>query len=321
MIGQVIKLDRGFPLVLAEDGREYRCEHATSLVKEEADRAVIGDKVEIEVPYEHDKGIIEKILPRTNKFIRKDPTERAVAQVLAANFDTVMIVQPANDINIKLLERELVLAHETGAQVVVVLAKVDLLDRPEEGERISAEVQQHIGEEELILVSAVTGTGMARVRELVPRKKTAVLIGKSGVGKSSLVNMLVGEELQDTTEVRSGDGKGRHTTVSREMIALPEGGFIIDMPGVRGLGLWDAEEGIGAAFTDIEELAQSCRFGDCKHESEPGCAVQKAAEEGTLSVDRLESYQALKNESRDIHKRRDEAKRIQTRKGHPRHRS
>lgn len=149
--------------------------------------------------------------------------------------------------------------------------------------------------------------------------KMAVLLGRSGVGKSSLVNMLVGKEVQDTTPVRQ-DGKGRHTTVSREIIELPTGGSVIDMPGVRGLGLWDADEGIGATFSDIEQLAESCRFRDCTHTSEPGCAVKQAVEEGTLSADRLESYIRLREESQQVKERREEAQRIRTRRGHPRRR-
>ena len=258
--GVVVKLDRGFPLVRLGDGRELRCEHATSLVKGSDQRAVVGDAVRISLPDGHDKGIIEETLPRRTSFVRKDPTERALPQTLAANFDLVIIAQPIEDINTRRLERELVLAHETGA-----------------------------------------------------------LIGRSGVGKSSLVNMLVGSDIQKTTAVR-GDGKGRHTTVSREIIYLPTGGRIIDMPGVRGLGLWDADEGIGAAFSDIEEIASSCRFRDCTHTNEPGCAVRAAVESGDLAAERLESYVRLREESAQVKTRREEAERIRSRRGHPRRR-
>lgn len=156
------------------------------------------------------------------------------------------------------------------------------------------------------------------MRALVPEGETAILLGRSGVGKSSMVNVLLGEEVQQTQAVREGDGKGRHTTVSREIIPIPGAGRLIDMPGVRGLGLWDAEEGIGAAFADVEELAASCRFRDCKHEAEPGCAVRAAVEEGKLSEVRLASYLQLMQETDEIKRRREEAERIRSRTGHPR---
>ena len=161
-----------------------------------------------------------------------------------------------------------------------------------------------------VVVSADDPSSVEAVRALVPPNTTAVLIGKSGVGKSSLINMLVGHELQETTPVRDRDGKGRHTTVSREMVAIPGGGFIMDMPGVRGLGLWEADAGIGAAFADIEEAAERCRFRDCSHEDEPGCAVRAAVESGDISEQRYASYQALRQETKDLRARREEARRM-----------
>ena len=275
--GVVVKLDRGFPLVRLADGRELRCEHATSLVKGSDQRAVVGDNVRISLPDGHDKGIIEETLPRRTSFVRKDPTERALPQTLAANFDLVIVAQPIEDINTRRLERELVLAHETGAEVMVVLTKADLMASPEEVEEVRRRIDGFVGNDELLAISDRDEASVQRLAGIIAEgDKTAVLIGRSGVGKSSLVNMLVGSDVQKTTEVR-GDGKGRHTTVSREIIDLPSGGRIIDMPGVRGLGLWDADEGIGAAFSDIEELASSCRFRDCTHTNEPGCAVRAAA--------------------------------------------
>ena len=283
-------------------------------------RAVVGDNVRISLPDGHDKGIIEETLPRRTSFVRKDPTERALPQTLAANFDLVIVAQPIEDINTRRLERELVLAHETGAEVMVVLTKADLIASPEEVEEVRRRIDGFVGNDELLAISDRDEASVQRLAGIIAEgDKTAVLIGRSGVGKSSLVNMLVGSDVQKTTEVR-GDGKGRHTTVSREIIDLPSGGRIIDMPGVRGLGLWDADEGIGAAFSDIEELASSCRFRDCTHTNEPGCAVRAAVEAGELAANRLESYVRLREESAQVKTRREEAERIRSRRGHPRRR-
>lgn len=307
---QVVKLDRGFPLVRMEDGTLIRCEHATSLVKGEALRAVVGDFVDVTVPEDHDKGIIDSILPRTRAFVRKDPTERAVPQVLAANFDRVIVAQPLADVNVRRLERELVLAYETGAAVTVVLTKADLAESEAQVTAVGDHVRALTGPDvQTVVVADNDPASVEIVRALVPPETTAVLIGKSGVGKSSLVNLLVGSEVQETTPVRE-DGKGRHTTVSREMVSIPGGGFVVDMPGVRGMGLWEAEAGIGAAFADIELLAEQCRFRDCRHENEPGCAVRAAVEAGEVAVARCASYQALKQETVDLHERREEARRM-----------
>lgn len=308
---QVIKLDRGYPLVHMDDGRQVRCEHATALVKGEKLRAVIGDFVEVDVPDGHDKGIITAICERSRAFVRKDPTERAVPQVLAANFDRVIVAQPLAEVNMRRLERELVLAFETGAAVTVVLTKADLAESEAQVAEVATRVRALAGPDvQTIVVSDGDAQSIEAVRELMPAGTTTVLIGKSGVGKSSLVNMLVGEEVQQTGDVREGDGKGRHTTVSREMIAVPGGGYVVDMPGVRGLGLWDADAGIGAAFADIEQVAESCRFRDCKHENEPGCAVRSAVEAGDIAPERFASYQALKQETATLKDRREEARRM-----------
>lgn len=319
--GTVIKLDRGFPLVRLEGGEEIRCEHATSLVKKKTDRAVIGDRVVVDYPEGHEKGIIEEILPRSTQFTRKDPTERALPQTLAANFDLVLIAQPLEEVNFKRLERELVLAHETGAQVALLLTKADLAAGNDELDRTVARVRSLAGDDQVFVLSQEDPLSVDAVARLIAEgDRTAILIGRSGVGKSSLVNLLVGAEIQRTTPVRETDGKGRHTTVSREIIALPRGGYIVDMPGVRGLGLWDAEAGIQEAFADIERLAEQCKFRDCAHEGEVGCAVQQAVHDGTLSPERLESYLRLKKEAEEVKAKRVEAERKRSRRGHPRNR-
>jgi len=319
--GRVVKLDRGYPLVLAEDGGLYRCKHATALVKRKGMRAVIGDRVAFEALEGDDKALIEEILPRRNELVRKDPTEQTLPQVLAANFDRILVTQPINGINLQALSRQLVVAHETGAAVSVVLTKADLAGTEEEQAASVAQVEGLVGGDGVLVVSAGDREGIEAIRALIPPGEVAVMIGKSGVGKSSLVNLLVGHESQKVAEVRKADGKGRHTTVSREMVAVPGGGYIVDMPGIRGLGLWDAEAGIETAFPDIEELARECKFRDCKHEGEPGCAVQEAVQRGDLAQSRLASYHKLKEETQAIRDRREEADRIRARPGHPRNRS
>lgn len=319
--GEVVKLDRGFPLVRTVDGRDFRSEHATNLVKStkgsaatgtevgESGRAVIGDRVELSLPTDHDKAIIQRILPRTRELVRKDPTERAVPQVLAANFDRVIIAQALGEVNMRRLERELVLACETGAAVTVVLTKADLAQSEQEVDAIRSQVQALAGPStETLVVSADEPASAEAVRSLMPEGTTTVLVGRSGVGKSSLINLLCGEDVQETGSVRATDGKGRHTTVSREMVPVPGGGRVVDMPGVRGLGLWEAEAGIEAAFADIAELAEQCRFRDCKHEKEPGCAVRAAVEDGRIDPARFTSYLGLKAETSKMKERREQAR-------------
>lgn len=306
--GQVVRLDRGFPLVKLDEGGQVRCEHATDLVKEGAERAVVGDFVLVDWPEGHDKAIIADILPRGNQLVRKDPTERAIPQVLAANFDVVIVAQPLSEVNIRRLERELVLAHETGAQVAVVLTKADLAEDERAVQDVRSSVKARVGADvATLVVSEQDERSIEAVRDLIAPNKTAVLIGRSGVGKSSLVNLLVGRQVQETATVRSSDGKGRHTTVSREIVDVPGGGRVVDMPGVRGLGMWEADAGIGAAFADIEDLAAQCRFRDCRHRDEPGCAVRAAVEDGTVSAERLDSYQTLKRETEEMRERREQA--------------
>ena len=292
-----------------ETGETLRCEHATALEKGREHRAVIGDLVEISVPEAHDKGIIERIEPRACRLVRKDPTERTLPQVMAANFDIVLVAEPLSGLNLKRLERELVLAHETGAHVAVVLTKADLVTSAQEQDAIVKRAQDLAGDDtQVLVISTEDETSIDAVRQLIGPNRMAVLIGKSGVGKSSLINLLAGSEVRAVGAVREGDGKGRHTTVNRAIVELPGGGSVVDMPGIRGLGLWDAEAGIEAAFPEIEEAAKQCRFRDCKHENEPGCAVRALVDAGKIAESRFASYQALKRESADVRVKRDEAR-------------
>ena len=308
--GTIVKLDRGWPLVETADGTLIRCEHATSLVKGEKVRAVIGDRVEIDIPEGHDCGIVCNIDERRTQLVRKDPTERTQSQVLAANFDLIILAEPLAELNCKRLERALVLAHETLAQVAVVLTKADLA-QDDVADASARQAQAIAGPSVPVLtLSADDADSVERVRALIPAGTVAVLVGKSGVGKSSLVNLLAGSNVREVGDVREADGKGRHTTVSRAMVDIVGGGRVVDMPGIRGLGLWDAETGLEIAFQDVAELASHCRFRDCKHGEEPGCAVRQAVADGTLAQERFASYQALRAEAEKMRQRRDEARQM-----------
>jgi ribosome biogenesis GTPase / thiamine phosphate phosphatase len=310
--GRVSRVDRGLPLVLTEDG-PVRAEPATHLRETSDGPMAVGDWVALARPEGHDVTIVEAILPRTSAFTRKDPGEAAIGQVMAANIDTVFVVQALapNGPNLSRLERELVLAWESGAVPAVLLTKADLCH---DAEALRDEVAAVALGVDIHLTSAVTGQGVHELHDLIEPGQTVAFFGASGVGKSTLLNSLAGADVQATAEVRGTDGKGRHTTVAREMFFLPEGGILIDTPGMRALALWDAEEGIASAFPDIEELAAGCRFADCTHTREPGCAVRAALEAGELAERRLESYVRLKEELERLAEKQDARARAEKKK-------
>lgn len=235
------------------------------------------------------------VLTRRSALTRQRSEDVARPQVIAANTDLVLVVVPLDrEVNLNRLERELVVGWESGAVPAVVLTKADLARDP--GAAVGA-VTARDPRVDVVVTSAATGLGVDAVAALLRPHRTAVLLGSSGSGKSTLVNRLLGAEVQQTAEVRAGDGKGRHTTTTRDLLLVPGGGVLIDTPGIRGLLLWSAEEGLGAAFPDLEELAGSCRFRDCDHGPEPGCAVRAAVADGSLTPERLASYQKLKREA------------------------
>lgn len=234
-------------------------------------------------------------LPRRTFFSRREPGPIPRDQAVAANFDYVFIMQSLNlDFNPKRLERYLTLAWQSGATPVILLTKADLAedywDYLTQVERVAAGVNIHV-------VSAHTGHGLERLNAYLQPGKTVVFLGSSGVGKSSLVNALAGEAIMTVNSIREDDSKGRHTTTHRQLIRLKSGVLIIDTPGMRELGMWDVSEGIGEAFSDVEQFLGRCRFTDCRHESEPGCAVKAAIAAGELELPRWESYLKLKEES------------------------
>lgn len=240
--------------------------------------------------------MIVQTLPRRTVFMRKDPDPHRGEQAVAANFDYVFIIQSLNhDFNLKRLERYLTLAWQSGAQPVVVLTKADLADDPDEQIRATEPYAMGVP---VHAVSAQTGYGMEALKSYFSPRKTVVFLGSSGVGKSSLVNALAGEEIMATGDIREDDSRGRHTTTHRELIRLPSGAMIIDTPGMRSLGMWDVSDGMENAFADVERFLGHCKFTDCRHESEPGCAIQMAIDAGELTRARWESYLALKKEAR-----------------------
>jgi ribosome biogenesis GTPase / thiamine phosphate phosphatase len=237
----------------------------------------------------------ELVLPRRTAIVRAAASGRSHGQPLAANIDSVLLVIALTaEPDLGRLERLLALSWESGAVPVVVLTKADLVS---DAAVVRADVLAAAPGVEAHLVSAVTGAGIDEVAAHIGLGRTAALLGQSGVGKSTLVNAIVGADRLATREVR-GDGKGRHTTTHRELVLLPAGGVIIDTPGLRGVGMWDADEGIKQVFSDIEELAGQCRFTDCAHETEPGCAVLAAVDSGNLPERRLASWRKLQREAR-----------------------
>jgi len=236
---------------------------------------------------------IHAVLPRRSAFSRKAAWAPTEEQVLAANLDAIFVVSGLDaDLNLRRLERYLTLAWESGATPVLVLTKADLC---EDVDAALFEVEQVAVGVAAYAVSNVNGAGIGELAPYLAPARTVALLGSSGVGKSTLANRLAGEELQATHEIRE-DGRGRHTTTSRQLIHLPGGALLVDTPGLREVQLWDADEGINEAFADVDELAAGCRFNDCAHLHEPGCAVQAAIDGGRLPRERLQSYRLLQRE-------------------------
>ena len=305
---------RGAYVVFSELG-ELRADTAGRLSHEAngaGDLPAVGDWVAIAARPDEGGATIQHVVSRRTKFSRKVALHAAEEQVLAANVDAVFLLMSLNeDFNLRRLERYMTMAWESGAQPVIVLTKTDLcLDwelRVLEVESIAFGVPVHA-------ISNVSGDGLELVRSHLTPGRTIALLGSSGVGKSTLVNTLAGEELLATREIRAGDGEGRHTTSHRQLVLLPEGGLVLDTPGLRELQLWDASDGLAETFEDVEALAARCRFSDCAHRTEPGCAVQAALEDGTLEFGRWASYKKLQRELAHLERRLDKRLQAEERK-------
>lgn len=264
------------------------------------DHPAIGDWLALE-PLGDGSAALREVLPRSSAFIRRDAAEDAGAQVVATNVDTVLIVSAlTRDLNLRRLERYLALSWSSGAEPIVVLNKADLCD--DVPARV-AEVAAIAGGARILVLSARTGFGLDELQPELTAGRTVALLGSSGVGKSTIANALLGTERQLVREVREDDQRGRHTTSARELFRLPGGALLIDTPGMRSIGLWEADEGLEVAFDDIERFAGACRFTDCAHEVEPGCAVRAAVEAGDLAPERLLSRRKLQREMRSQERR------------------
>jgi len=306
LFGRVTRLDRGWSTVRLDSSEVVR-------VRNLGVEVAVGDRVTISADHER----IESVHERRSALTRRSSFEgaRGTRQIVASNIDTVFVVHAVNtDVNQRRLERELVLAFDSGATPVLVLTKTDTVT-PEQAESVAASLAEVALDVDIVLVSSRTGDGLDSIRAHAPEGDTVAFIGASGVGKSTLVNALVGHEVQRTGEVREDDQRGRHTTVAAELIALPGGAWLLDTPGLRAVTLWTSGVGIERAFRDVFDIAEKCRFRDCKHMDEPDCAVLAAIENGTLPEIRLTSLRRLVAEEFAVEEEQVERERAQDRRG------
>jgi len=302
--GRVLVQQRGQYDIVTDTG-ELVAEISGKLARDavEGGLPVVGDWVAVAVREEEGAATIHAVLPRRTGFARKAAGQDQTMQVVAANVDIALLVAALNaDFNPRRLERYLAAARQSGATPVIVLTKADLLDGGAEAVEAARAVALEV---QVLAVSAITGQGMDELRAMLAPGVTALLVGSSGAGKSTLVNALAGSARMAVGDIREGDSRGRHTTTHRELVLLPSGALILDTPGMRELGLLDAEEGVAATFEDIEALALTCKFRDCAHGSEPGCAVRAALEAGTLDRGRWLSYDKLGRELAFVDRKED----------------
>jgi ribosome biogenesis GTPase / thiamine phosphate phosphatase len=299
--GRVVRMDRNRVLIAVADGMHHLPYPRTGTVPATGDWVWLGHN-------EAGEDAIAGVLPRLTALSRKRAFEdSSESQVLGANLDVVGVVVPVDrPLTHNRLERTLVAAWDSGARPLVIITKADLADVADD---VVGQVGQQAASVEVVTTSAEHGDGLDELLAQLPPGATLMLLGPSGAGKSTLINALVGFEAQQTGEVRAGDGKGRHTTTARELVPLPGGAVLMDTPGVRGFGLFDADDGMEEMFGDLEELFGQCRFSDCAHDREPGCAVQAALADGSLEDRRWASYRKLQRELSALARRHDAAAR------------
>ncbi|MFO1440813.1 MAG: ribosome small subunit-dependent GTPase A [Verrucomicrobiaceae bacterium] len=270
----------------------------------DADLPAVGDWVALDVGKEGTDTVIRARLPRQTCFSRKAPGLSTEEQVIAANVDTVIVITDSEtDFNVRRLERYFALIARSGAKAVVLINKIDLTSK-EQNEEAAAAIRELNPQADVHLTSVIKRKGMKVVRDYLKRGKSVAFIGSSGVGKSAMVNLLLGEEWQWTDEVNEKTGRGRHTTTARELIVLDGGGILIDNPGIKEVQMWTDETTLRERFADIDQLALDCRFGDCKHGKDAGCAIRAAVEAGTLDPARYEGYLKLEEEIAELLKKR-----------------
>lgn len=258
------------------------------------DFPAVGDWVVLSIDSEQRRAVINAVLPRQSKFSRKVAGEVTKEQIVATNLNTIFLVNALNnDFNLSRIERYLTLAWKSGANPVILLSKSDLC---QEVENRVAEVENIAFGVPVYVVSSVRKEGLDNLTPYLTKGHTVALLGSSGAGKSTLINDIVGKEIQKVQEIREKDDRGKHTTTYLELILLPQGGLIIDTPGMRELQLWGSDEGFNDSFEDIDFYAKQCHFTDCQHQSEPGCAVRRAIEEGFLDSRRYDNYLKLQKE-------------------------
>ena len=296
-LGRVVRVDRGLVAVLTEDG-PVRASVGGALLgrmaQDPTEGPCTGDWCVVRAWPDH-RFTVERLLPRRTAVVRATAGEQSHGQVLCANVDVAAVVVALHPVPVLAkVERLVTLAWESGARPLVVLTKADAVT---DADLVAEDVADATPGVDVVVVSAVTGAGVDALRDRVEGRLTLALLGASGHGKSSLTNALVGAEVLATREIRD-DGRGRHTSVRRELVPLPGGGAVVDTPGLRGVGLVDADAGIARTFDDVEALIAGCRFRDCAHRGEPGCAVAAALRDGTLSARRFESWQRLQGELR-----------------------